>query len=102
MCANLQPDIDAKIGQRANRRRELHRLPDPAPPMGGVTLSAKMPTSGHGAKERNRFFKWHQIRQARLQLLGGWLHQRMMERVIHAHKTGENVLSLQFPGDCFK
>ena len=36
MRADFQPDIHAEFRQRIHRRRELHRLPHAAAPVGGV------------------------------------------------------------------
>ena len=40
MRADFQPDIHAEFGERVDRRRELHRLPDAAAPMRRVARFA--------------------------------------------------------------
>ena len=96
MAADFEPHIDVLGRHRLDRGDELHGLADARAPVGGGAILAGAAFAGHGAEERDRLLARAQIRKRGGERVGRRLHQRVVERVLHAHEAVENLALLEF------
>src|SRR6476660_9896716 len=95
MCAELKPDVDAKLRRCVDRRRELHRLPDSARPMRRVTGITIKAIPSNGAEKRYLLRFRREISQRILERLPLGLHHRVTEWMIDAPQPREHALRFQ-------
>ena len=91
MRADFQPGIHAELRERSDRGSKLHRLPHAARPVRGIARFPCEPPTADGAKKRYGFGFRRQIRQRRLECVGGGLHHRMMKGKTHLQEPRKNA-----------
>ena len=96
MRADFQPHIHAEIRERTHRRGKLHRLAHTASPMLGAAGFARAAFAGDGAEKWDCVRLWFEVGNRDFEILGRGPHERVVERMIHAHEAREDALRLEF------
>ena len=99
MRADLEPDVDAGLGHRADGGTKLHRLADAARPIVRGAIGSRTLRSSHRAEKRHIALR----RAEALQILGerirGRLHHGVVEGMGHTHEAVEYFAGLELRRD---